>query len=168
VPESTERSRRPFPTKILVIAGLVVLVDQVTKAWALGALAAGTRQPVLGNLLGLELIRNAGAALSIGTSMTWLLTLLAVAVVVVILRAASKATAPAWAVTLGLLLGGALGNLIDRLVRDPGPLRGHVVDFIAYGTWFIGNVADIAVVAAAVMMMVLVGFGVRLDGSRGA
>jgi signal peptidase II len=69
-------------------------------------------------------------------------------------------------VALGLLLGGAVGNLIDRLVRDPGVARGHVVDFIAYGDWFVGNVADIAIVAAAILMGLLAMRGIGLDGRR--
>ena len=71
-----------------------------------------------------------------------------------------------WAVALGLLLGGALGNLVDRLVREPGFARGEVVDFIAYANWFVGNVADIAIVAAAVLVVILAALGVHIDGTR--
>ena len=72
----------------------------------------------------------------------------------------------AWAVALGLLLGGALGNLVDRLVREPGIARGDVVDFIAYANWFVGNVADIAIVVAAVLVVILAALGVHIDGTR--
>ena len=157
----------PVPMVVFVTAGFVVVIDQLSKAWALSSLAPGERRPLVGDLLGLQLTRNPGAALSIATSMTWALTIVAAVVVVVVVRTARKAASWPWALTFGLLLGGALGNLVDRLVRDPGPLRGHVVDFLAYGTWFIGNVADIAIVLAAVFVMVLVAFGVRLDGTRG-
>jgi len=149
-----------------VVALVVLAADQLTKLWALAALEPGERRPLLGDLLGLQLAYNPGAALSIATGMTWLLTLVAIAVVVVVVRTARRTTSRVWAVTFGLLLGGAVGNLVDRIFRDPGPFQGHVVDFIAYGTWFIGNVADIAIVVAALMVIGLVVWGVRLDGTR--
>nr|WP_257910360.1 signal peptidase II [Janibacter limosus] len=71
-----------------------------------------------------------------------------------------------WAVALGLLLGGSLGNLVDRFFRDPGPLRGRVVDFIDYGGLFVGNIADIAIVAGACLLIWLVFSNVGPDGSR--
>lgn len=151
---------------VVAVAVVVLLVDQLTKVWALSALDAAPRRALVGDLLGLELTRNAGAALSIGTGMTWVLTLAGVVVVVVVVRTARRVTSTAWAVTFGLLLGGALGNLGDRLFREPGPLRGHVVDFIAYGDWFIGNVADIAIVVAAGLVILLVVRGLQLDGTR--
>lgn len=151
---------------VLSVAAAVAVADQLSKAWALGALEPGVRRPVLGSVLGLQLISNPGAALSIATGMTWVLTVVAVVVVAVVVRTARRLGSTAWALTLGLLLGGAVGNLVDRLVREPGPLRGEVVDFIAYGQLFIGNVADIAIVAAAGLAVVLVARGVRLDGAR--
>jgi signal peptidase II len=151
---------------VLLVAVLVAVLDQAAKAWALANLEPGVRRPLVGDLLGLQLIRNPGAALSIATGLTWVLTIVAVVVVVVVLRTSRKIGSTGWAVTFGLLLGGAVGNLIDRLVREPGPLRGEVVDFLAYGSLFIGNLADIAIVVAAGLVMVLVARGVRLDGSR--
>ncbi|MBD8060650.1 signal peptidase II [Cellulomonas sp. JH27-2] len=145
---------------------LVLLVDQLTKVWALDSLTAGERTDVLGGWLGFELVFNPGAALSIATGMTWLLTLVAAVVVVVIVRASRRIGSALWAVSLGLLLGGALGNLIDRMFRQPGIARGHVVDFIAYGDWFVGNVADIAIVVAAVLIVLAVVLGIHLDGTR--
>jgi signal peptidase II len=109
---------------------------------------------------------NPGAALSIATGMTWLLTIVATVVIVVVIRASRRIGSRAWAVALGLLLGGALGNLVDRLVREPGIARGHVVDFIAYADWFVGNVADIAIVSAAVLVVILAARGVHIDGTR--
>ena len=158
-------TRRGLVT-VLAVAAVVAALDQLTKAWALGALEPGVRRPLIGDLLGLQLISNPGAALSIATGMTWVLTVIAVVVVVVVVRASRKIASTGWALTFGLLLGGALGNLVDRLVRAPGPLRGEVVDFIAYGRLFIGNVADIAIVVAAGLVMVLVARGVRLIGTR--
>ncbi len=150
------------------VTALVVLLDQLSKAWALGALDDGARRELLGSLLGLQLVHNAGAALSIATGMTWVLTIVAAVVVVVIVRASRNLGSRLWALSLGLLLGGALGNLIDRLTRDPGFARGWVVDFIAYGNWFVGNVADIAIVVAAVLIVLAVVLGIRLDGTREA
>nr|WP_240675525.1 signal peptidase II [Cellulomonas endophytica] len=144
----------------------VLAVDQATKVWALGALQEGVRRPLVGDLLGLQLVYNPGAALSIATGMTWLLTLVAVVVVLVVVRAVRRIGSTGWAVALGLLLGGAVGNLLDRLFRDPGFPEGHVVDFLAYGSLFVGNVADIAIVAAAVLVVLLSLRGTGLDGRR--
>ncbi|KLN33599.1 signal peptidase [Cellulosimicrobium funkei] len=159
--------RRVLVVWTVVFAALVLVLDQLTKWWAESSLTLGDDTiPLLGSLLGLRLIYNPGAALSIATGMTWLLTIVVVAVVVVIVRMVSRIGSRAWAVALGLLLGGALGNLVDRFFREPGFARGHVVDFIAYANWFVGNVADIAIVAAAVMIAVLSVLGIGLDGSR--
>nr|WP_239072986.1 signal peptidase II [Cellulomonas oligotrophica] len=144
----------------------VLLVDQLTKVWAVAALEEGERIPLLGELFGLQLIRNPGAALGIATGMTWVLTVVAVVVVVVVARASRRIGSTGWAVALGLLLGGALGNLVDRLVREPGVGSGHVIDFLAYWRLFIGNVADIAIVAAAVLVVLLTARGIHLDGTR--
>lgn len=151
---------------LLVAVTLVVLVaDQLSKVWALRSLD-GTRQELLGEWLGLQLVLNPGAALGIGTGMTWVLTLVAIGVVVVVVRVARRLGSTLWALSLGLLLGGALGNLVDRLFRQPGLARGHVVDFIAYADWFVGNVADIAIVVAAGLIVIAVARGERVDGTR--
>jgi len=158
--------RRALLITLFSIAGVVLVLDQVSKAWALDALADGERRQVVGDLLGLQLVFNPGAALSIATGMTWVLTLVATVVIVVVVRASRRIGSRAWAIALGLLLGGALGNLVDRWIREPGPARGHVVDFIAYAHWFVGNVADIAIVVAAVMVVILAATGVHIDGTR--
>ncbi|MEZ0449740.1 signal peptidase II [Cellulomonas sp. ICMP 17802] len=163
---STHPRRRALLIALFSIAAVVLVVDQVSKAWALDALADGERRQVIGDLLGLQLVFNPGAALSIATGMTWLLTVVATVVIVVVVRASRRIGSTAWAIALGLLLGGALGNLVDRWIREPGPARGHVVDFIAYAHWFVGNVADIAIVVAAVMVVILAATGVHLDGTR--
>jgi signal peptidase II len=98
------------------------------------------------------------------TGVTWVLTVVAVVVVVVVVRSARRLGSAGWAVTLGLLLGGAAGNLTDRLLREPGFGRGHVIDFIDYAGLFIGNVADIAIVVAAVAVALQALRGVGLDG----
>ncbi|MBT0995842.1 signal peptidase II [Cellulomonas sp. DKR-3] len=163
---ATRAPRRRGLVLLLVAVTLVVLVaDQLSKAWALRSLDA-TRQEVLGDWLGLQLVFNPGAALSIATGMTWVLTLVAIGVVVVVVRIARRLGSTLWALALGLLLGGALGNLMDRLFREPGFARGHVIDFIAYADWFVGNVADIAIVVAAGLIVIAVARGVGVDGTR--
>lgn len=159
------RVSRPIVRSLFVLAAVVLVVDQLTKAWAEATLTVGERVAVLGDLLGLVLVHNPGAALSLATGLTWVLTVIAAAVVVVIVRFAGRLGSRSWAVALGLLLGGALGNLGDRLFRDPGFARGHVVDFIAYADWFVGNVADIAIVVAAGLIVLLSLRGVGIDGS---
>ena len=146
------RLQRPsgYVLALWLVAIVVVLVDQLTKAWAASALADGHRVALLGDLLGLVLVRNPGAAFSFATGQTWIFTVVAVVVTVIVLRASRRLASRWWAVTLGLVLGGAVGNLIDRLVRSPGVFRGHVVDFIDYGGYFVGNVADIAIVVAEI------------------
>lgn len=149
------------------LAAAVLLLDQLTKVWALGALADGVRRPLLGSLLGLRLVFNPGAAFSFATGQTWLLTVVALAVVVFVLRVSRRLGSRAWTVALALVLGGAVGNLVDRLLRAPGVGRGHVVDFIDYGV-FVGNVADIAIVVAAALIMWLSVTGRELEGEAAA
>ncbi|MEN0127792.1 MAG: signal peptidase II [Brevundimonas sp.] len=166
-PTSTSPARRRGLIVTLVLVTIAVLVaDQLSKAWALRSLTPGERTDLIGELLGFQLVFNPGAALSLATGMTWLLTLVAAVVVVVIVRASRRIGSALWAVALGLLLGGAIGNLVDRMVRDPGVARGHVVDFIAYADFFVGNVADIAIVVAAVLIVLAVLLGIRVDGTR--
>jgi signal peptidase II len=157
-------ARRGLLLALAGVAAGVYALDQVTKALAVDRLRPGDPQPLIGELLGLHLIRNAGAAFSMATGVTWVLTLVALVVVLVVVRSARRLGSTAWAVTLGLLLGGALGNLTDRLLRAPGFGRGHVIDFIDYAGLFIGNVADIAIVAAAAAVAVQALRGVGLDG----
>lgn len=135
-----------------IAAAVVVLIDQVSKAAALSALSEDERIPLLGDLLGLQLAFNPGALLSLGSGATWLLTLLGVAVTAVLIVAATRARTTGWAVGIGLILGGALGNVIDRLFAPPAFGRGHVTDFLAYGNWFIGNLADVALGAGVIVL----------------
>jgi signal peptidase II len=163
------RSSRRLIAATFGLAALVLAVDQLTKQWALSALELGAPQRnLVGEYLSLRLVKNPGAALGVGYGYTWVLTIVVVVVIAVIVRVISKIRSRAWAVTLGLLLGGALGNLGDRLFREPGFAHGHVVDFIGYWNWFTGNVADIAIVVAAVMLALLSLMGVGLDGTRDA
>lgn len=148
------------------VAGLVMLIDQLTKAAALAMLEPGERVGVIPGLIDLTVQRNAGAALGAGAGYTVVLSLIAIAVVVVVGRMATRLRDGVWAIGLGLLLGGALGNLVDRLVRTPGVLRGEVIDFINYKGLFVGNVADIALTFAAVGIIVQSWRGIGVDGVR--
>lgn len=168
VAPSASPRRRRLLILLFSITAVVLVLDQLSKVWALDNLDEGVRRVLIGDLLGLELVFNSGAALSIGTGMTWLLTLVAIGVIVFIVRASRRIGSRGWAIALGLLLGGALGNLMDRLFREPSFARGWVVDFIAYWNVFVGNVADIAIVVAAIMIVVLAATGVHIDGTRDA
>jgi len=152
----------------LLLAGIAVVtygLDQLSKWWAVSALTDEPPRDLLGALLRLDLIRNPGAAFSIGTGNTWVLTIIAVVVLVIVIRVSRRLGSSGWAWALGLLLGGALGNLTDRVIREPGFGQGHVVDFLDYG-WFIGNIADIAIVSAAILIGLLAITGRSVDGTR--
>jgi signal peptidase II len=121
---------------------------------------------VISHVLTLTLTRNAGAAFSIGGGATVLFSAVAVAVVAVIARTARSLVSKGWAVALGLLLGGALGNLADRLFRSPGPFRGHVIDWLQLPHWPVFNLADSAIVVGGLLAVLLALRGIELDGSR--
>ncbi|MGB3186688.1 MAG: signal peptidase II [Ornithinimicrobium sp.] len=138
------------------IAGGWILVDQATKIWAQEALTGRDPVPVVGQLLEFRLVYNSGAAFSMGAGNTWIFTILATLVVSYLLWHTRSIDHRGWAVALGLLIGGAGGNLIDRLTREPGFGRGHVVDFIALPNFPVFNVADIGIFCAAVLIGLLV------------
>ena len=153
---------------LLIWAGVglsVFALDQGSKAWAETSLRDGVAHPLLGSWLQLHLTFNPGAAFSLGTSYTVGLSLVALVVIAVCMRMSRRLGSRWWAVALGLLLGGALGNVTDRLFRSPGPFRGHVVDFLELPHWPVFNVADSAICGAAALFLVLTLRGVRLDGS---
>jgi signal peptidase II len=144
----------------------VLALDVVSKAVVVAKLADHAPIELLGGFLKLQLTRNPGAAFGMAGSATLVFSAVAVAVVVVIARAARRLRSLGWAITLGLVLGGALGNLSDRLLRSPGPLRGRVVVWIELPHWPIFNVADSAIVCGAVLAVLLSMRGVGLDGQR--
>jgi signal peptidase II len=143
------------PLAAAAVAVAVVAADEGSKVWALSRLAGGRVIAVPGGWLELRLISNPGAAFSIGGGATWLFTIFAVAAVAIVPWFAARARSRVEVVALGLLLGGAAGNLADRLFRAPAAGRGRVVDFIDYHGLFIGNVADIAIVVGACLLVVL-------------
>ena len=142
------------------LALLVILLDQASKFWAEATLTVGESTPIIGDLLRFQLIYNPGAAFSIGVGFTWIFTIIAAVAVVALAIFAWRVTSPAWAILLGLLLGGATTHLGDRLFREPSFAQGHVVDFIGYGNLFIGNVADIVIVGCGVFGVILMARGV--------
>ncbi len=154
----------------LAATALVVLVaDLISKVVAVAALEGHAPVRLLGGAVYLVLTRNTGAAFSLGQGYTIVLTAIAVVVIAVIIRFARRLASRPWAVVLGLILGGAAGNLVDRLFRAPGPLRGAVIDFIsvfddAGGVWPVFNLADSALVLGAVTAVVLELTGRRLVG----
>ena len=140
---TTARARlRRFLLACAVAAG-AVLIDQGSKALALAQLSEHDRIPLLGDWLGLQLAFNPGTVMSLGAAATLLLTVIAAVASVALLIAATRARSAGWAVAIGLVWGGAVGNLLDRLLAPPGFGRGHVTDFLAYGNLFIGNLADV-------------------------
>ncbi len=165
-PKKADSRRSLLP---LVVWGGVALavfaLDQGSKWWAERHLVAGTSRAWLGDWLQLHLTHNAGAAFSLGRSYTIVLSLVALAVIGVCLRLSRRLGSVAWAAALGLLLGGALGNVTDRLFRAPGPFRGHVVDFLQLPHWPVFNVADSAICTAAALFVVLSLWGVPLEGA---
>lgn len=145
---------------------MVFLLDVVTKVLVVSRLEGGEPIELLGGRLLLRVSRNPGAAFSFAEGATVLFTAVAVTVVVVILRVARRLFSRGWALSLGLLLGGAAGNLVDRLLRDPGVARGAVVDFIDFRFWPSFNVADSAIVCGAVLAVLLSLRGIEIDGTR--
>lgn len=150
---------------LIAVAAFVYAADIVSKAVVVATLAGRPPVHVIGTLLQLNYTRNPGAAFSIGASgYTVIFTLIAVGVVTVILRLSRTLVSARWAIALGLLLGGALGNLTDRVFRSPGPLRGWVVDFIQLPHWAIFNLADSAICCGGVLMVLLAFLGLHPDG----
>ena len=159
---------------LVAVAALVYLADVISKVIVVATLRENAPVRVIGSLLQLDYLRNPGAAFSLGADgYTVVFTLIAAAVIVAILRMARTLASRPWAVALGLLLGGALGNLTDRIARSPGPLRGWVVDWIQLPHWPVFNLADSAICCGGALMVLLTVMGLHPDGqsdrrSRGA
>ncbi|MBS2937618.1 signal peptidase II [Nocardioides sp. J2M5] len=151
----------------VAVAVLAYALDLGTKQWALAALADGD-VPLLGDWFTLHLTFNPGAAFSTGTDFTIVFTCLAIVAVVVVLWLSRRLASTGWALALGLLLGGVGGNLTDRLVRDPEPLHGHVVDFLMLPNWPVFNIADVCINVAAGLIILQTFRGIALDGTRDA
>jgi signal peptidase II len=143
-----------------LVALLTLIADIATKSWAVSALSSGQPREVLGPLLKFHYARNPGAAFSFATGSTWIFTLVATVVALIVIFVAGRIVSRRWALALGLLLGGSLGNLGDRIFRSPGHLRGLVVDWIELPHWPIFNIADSAIVIAALIITLLSARGI--------
>jgi signal peptidase II len=164
-------TRRAAVTTLALVGLLAIGLDLGAKQLVLSNLGDGRAIRLLGGALYFDLTRNSGAAFSIGTKFTVIFPIIAIAVIGLILYYARRLRSVPWAVAFGLVMGGAAGNLIDRLFRAPGPLRGHVVDFISvfgpYGERFpIFNLADSALFCGVVLAVLLEFTGWRRDGTR--
>ena len=155
---------------VLAVAALVYLADQLSKNWVVAHLPEGQSVPVWGEFLQWHFVRNPGAAFSFASGATWIFTTLAVVVVGVILWQLRKLGSRSWALFFALLLGGVLGNLTDRLTREPGFPVGHVIDFILTPWMWPGmnsaiyNVADMAIVCAMILFVLITVLGLPIDG----
>lgn len=147
----------------MALAAVVVTVDQVTKHLAEQNLEPGRRVDVVGGLLGLRLFYNSGAAFSLGTGITPVLTAFAAVASVIMVVALWRTWSTRWALALGLLLGGALGNFSDRLLRPPSFGRGEVVDFLELPNFPIFNVADMCLVTGSVSIVALSLLGIAFN-----
>lgn len=149
------------------LACVLIVIDQATKQWALHALRVGEPQSILGKVLSFSLFYNPGAAFSSFTHSTLVITVIAIAVIIAIPFLTRKITNKLWLAAIALAWAGAGGNLVDRLVRAPGIGRGYVIDFLDYGGFFVGNVADIYLVLAVLFIVLLSFLGVPLARQAG-
>jgi signal peptidase II len=168
---SEPRARRIW--LFALIAVLVLAADLVSKCLVVARIAPDRSVRLLGGAVYLVQARNSGAAFSVGTGATVALTVIALLVVGVIVRAARRLRSVGWAVALGLVLGGAVGNLVDRLFRAPAPGRGHVVDWISLFAddgriWPIFNIADSCIVTGGCLAVLVSLLGIDLAGQRQA
>ncbi|MEU4272486.1 signal peptidase II [Streptomyces sp. NPDC026092] len=150
---------------LLVVALIAYLLDLGSKMLVVARLEGHEPIQVIGDLLRFEAIRNPGAAFGMGEAFTIIFTCIAAVVIVVIIRLARKLYSTWWAVALGLLLGGALGNLTDRIFRSPGVFEGAVVDFIAPAHFAVFNLADSAIVCGGFLIVILSFRGLDPDGT---
>ncbi|MBK5216986.1 MAG: signal peptidase II [Propionibacteriales bacterium] len=148
-----------------LVAVVAYVLDQATKVWAVQRLEGESPITLIRGVFELGFVRNPGAAFGMGESITPVLTVSMVVIAGAVVVAAAKMRHPGWAIALGLLLGGALGNITDRIFREPGPFRGHVVDFLHLNHWPVFNFADSAITVAAVLVVILSWRGIGLDGT---
>ncbi|MEO5876575.1 MAG: signal peptidase II [Streptosporangiaceae bacterium] len=151
---------------LITVSVLALAADAITKVLVVARLEGHRPVELLGGLTTLRVTRNSGAAFSIGTGSTWIFTIIACGVVFAIIRTARNLRSLPWAICLGLLLGGAVGNLVDRVIRSPGSFQGHVVDWIEWPNWPVFNLADSAIVCGGILAVVLAGRGIQIDGTR--
>ncbi|HEV7167966.1 MAG TPA: signal peptidase II [Micrococcaceae bacterium] len=167
-PAAAGSRRRLWPLLLILaaFAALAYTLDQLTKWWVTSTMIEGQITPVLPPVLSWHYIRNSGAAFSIGENVTWLFSLVMAVVAIIIIIQARRLGSVWWSIAMGMLLGGALGNLTDRLFRPPSFGMGHVVDFIALPNFAIFNVADSSVVGSVILICILTLMGIPFRGRR--
>ena len=168
-PQQAEPQQPSGPRRVgllFAIAAAVFAADVISKVIVVATLKPDQPVWLISGVLDLNLTRNSGAAFSFGTGMTVVFTAIAIGVIIFILRTSRRLRSLPWAITLGLLLGGAAGNLTDRLARSPGVFRGDVVDWIQLPHWPVFNVADSCIVCGGFLAVLLATRGIRLDGTR--
>ena len=148
-------SRRNILTFTFGLAVVWIAIDQFTKFLAEAYLFEGVKVPLSGTWFQLELVYNPGAAFSIGSDYTWVLTVIAGIAAIALIVIGTRVTTVWWALVIGSMLGGAVSHFYDRLLRPPAFANGHIVDFLNYGGYFVGNIADIALVGAAIGAVIL-------------
>lgn len=159
----------PVLVIVLVLGGAIALIDQLTKNWAEANLPLLDPQPFLGEFLQFTLLYNSGAAWGMGSGITPVVTVLQIGIAIGVVVFAVRAVRSSWyALALAMILGGALGNIHDRLLRPPGPFRGEVVDFLELPNWPVFNIADMGVVGGAILVVLLGVIGVSPDPAREA
>lgn len=168
--DSTASKGRPRVLLVLaIVAAASIALDQISKYLVVANLQLGEVVPVLGTLIQFQFVKNPGAAFSIGNAYTWIFSILAAAVAVFIVIFARRIRSYGWAWVFGLLLGGTVGNLLDRLFKEPGFGVGHVIDFLMIPVLpAIFNLADVSITAAMVLFLILTIRGIGLDGTKGA
>lgn len=171
--QSTQERTVPVPSRrigvLVIVAVLALALDVLTKYLVVAHLEGKPPLAVIRGVLYLDVIRNPGAAFSMATGLTWILSLIAIVVAAAIIWIAPRLRSVGWAIGLGLVLAGALGNLLDRIFRAPGPLRGHVVDFISlihpYGQGFaVFNLADSSICVGGALIVLMALLGREYDG----
>lgn len=171
VSPSARTPRFKAVTILAAIAAVVIVIDVVSKYLVTKHLTDGVSVKVVPGVIYFTLTRNGGAAFSMGTSHTFIFPLITLGVIGWIVWMGLKLRSVPWAISLGLVLGGAVGNLIDRIFRAPGVFEGHVVDFISLFNptgrgWAIFNIADSALCCGVVLAVILELTGRRRDGGR--
>jgi signal peptidase II len=151
---------------LIAMALFAYLLDLSSKVLVVSHLENHAPVPLIGDWLSLQVTRNPGAAFSMGQAMTVVFTVIAAIVIAVICRIAHKLYSLPWALALGMLLGGAFGNLTDRVLRSPGVFRGAVVDFISVKYYAVFNLADSAIVCGGILVVLMSFLGTSPDGRR--
>ena len=165
-PASPKAALTRYALIMAVIALAAWVFDQLTKIWVVSTMTEGQITDVFPPVLRWHFIRNPGAAFSIGTDYTWIFTIIMVVVSGFLIYLMFRLRSTAWSIALGLVLGGAVGNLTDRLFREPSFGQGHVVDFIAFPNFAIFNIADSCVVTGVILVCLLTLRGINMDGTR--